>query len=226
MDTIVEKVGLYDILGVFLSGMFFVVFSLLLNVPLNRVIEITDNDSINVFIFILLGIFSGIILQEISSVIDKKLFKFREKARVNFLNYNNAVFNNDLELRSYRKLANKILRLNKNSTYIYSHYENEYVFFYCKTYLETHGAGNKINLINALYAMSRSFILSIPLCTVLYLRCNTISSDSCEFITILIFCSLLTWLFYNRTKRYAFYRVRVLLRYYKTIKESHPESHP
>lgn len=71
MDTIVEKVGLYDILGVFLSGMFFVVFSLLLNVPLNRVIEITDNDSINVFIFILLGIFSGIILQEISSVIDK-----------------------------------------------------------------------------------------------------------------------------------------------------------
>ena len=101
MDSALDKVGLYDFLGVFLSGMLLVVVSLYLDLPLVNLIENTNNDIINVILFMLESYFLGLILQESSSAIDKKYFKFREKARSNFLNDDNKIIDNELELKSF-----------------------------------------------------------------------------------------------------------------------------
>ena len=100
--------------------------------------------------------FLGVILQEISSAFDKKLFKFREKARCNFLNASSGIVSNELELDSFRKLANKILN-KTNDDKIYNEAENEYVYFVCETFLEAYGKSD-------IYAMSRSLMVSIPSC--------------------------------------------------------------
>ena len=79
----------------------------------------------------------------------------------------NKIIDNELELKSFRKLANTILKIQDNN-HIYSKNENEYVYYQCKTFLETHGKNDKVNRINSLYAMSRSLIVSLPLCLIVF----------------------------------------------------------
>lgn len=223
MDSALDKVGLYDFLGVFLSGMLLVVVSLYLDLPLVNLIENTNNDIINVILFMLESYFLGLILQESSSAIDKKYFKFREKARSNFLNDDNKIIDNELELKSFRELANKILSIQDNN-HAYSKDENEYVYYQCKAFLETHGKSDKVNRINSLYAMSRSLIVSLPLCLISYFICNIkslgVQSFLCvqSFIVIFIM-ALLIFIFYRRTKRFSTCKVRVILRHYKILNE-------
>lgn len=223
MDSALDKVGLYDFLGVFLSGMLLVVVSLYLDLPLVNLIENTNNDIINVILFMLESYFLGLILQESSSAIDKKYFKFREKARSNFLNDDNKIIDNELELKSFRELANKILSIQDNN-HAYSKDENEYVYYQCKTFLETHGKSDKVNRINSLYAMSRSLIVSLPSCLISYFICNIkslgVQSFLCvqSFIVIFIM-ALLIFFFYRRTKRFSTCKVRVILRHYKILNE-------
>jgi len=217
VDSALDKVGLYDFFGVFLSGMLVVVVSFYLDLPLVNLIENTDNDIINVILFMLESYFLGLILQEASSAIDKKYFKFREKARSNFLNDDNKIIDNELELKSFRELANKILSIQENN-HAYSKDENEYVYYQCKTFLETHGKSDKVNRINSLYAMSRSLIVSLPLCLISYFICNIKSLDVQTFIVIFIMI-LLILIFYRRTERFSTYKVRVILRHYKILNE-------
>ena len=120
------------------------------------IFENIDNDIVNNILFMVESYFLGVILQEISSAIDKKLFKFREKARCNFLNASSGIVSNELELDSFRKLANKILN-KPNDDKIYNEAENEYVYFVCETFLEAYGKSD-------IYAMSRSLMVSIPSC--------------------------------------------------------------
>lgn len=217
MDSILDRIGLYDFLGVFISGMLVVVVSYYLNFPLVNLIENTNSDIANVIILILESYFLGMILQEASSIIDKKYFKFRQKAQSNFLNDNNNVINNELELKAFRKLANKILK-KQTDNHVYSKDENEYVYYQCKTFLEIHEKSDKINRINSLYAMSRSLIVSLSLCLVAYAIYNIKSFSIQAFIVILILV-LLIFIFYRRTERFSTYKIRVILRYYKILAE-------
>ena len=66
MDSALDKVGLYDFFGVFLSGMLTVIIYHFLGMPVTFFTEFTENDFIAVLFFLL-----GLILQEISSKIVK-----------------------------------------------------------------------------------------------------------------------------------------------------------
>lgn len=212
MDSALDKVGLYDFFGVFLSGMLAVVISYYVGIPIMIFTENTDNNFIAVLVFLLGSYFIGIVLQEASSLLDKKFkyFKFREKARTDFLNTNNSVVENTLELKDYQVLANEILSKNQASE-TYSNTECEYVYYYCKTYLEVHCKNDKVNRINSLYGMSRNLLVALPVIIVVYIYFNYKS------LNILIVGSLcvLAVLFYNRCKRFSKYKVRVILRQYK-----------
>lgn len=212
MDSALDKVELYDFFGVFLSGMLAVVISYYVEIPIITFTENTYNDFIIILIFLLGSYFIGLVLQEASSLLDKKIkyFKFREKARTNFLNTNNSVIKNTLELKDYQVLANEILNKNDDSE-IYSNTECEYVYYYCKTYLELHYTNDKVNRIISLYGMSRNLLLALPIITARYIYFNYKSLD------MLIVGSLCASaiLFYKRCKRFSQYKVRVILRQYK-----------
>ncbi len=66
--------------------------------------------------------------------------------------------------------------------------------------------------------MSRSLIVSLPLCLIAYFICNMKSLGVQNFIVIFIMV-LLILIFYRRTKRFSTYKVRVILRHYKILNE-------
>ncbi|OKZ75554.1 MAG: hypothetical protein BHV87_05735 [Clostridiales bacterium 36_14] len=219
MNSALDKVGVYDFFGVLLSGMIVIVVSCCLDLPLINLIANVENDIVNAILFLVGSFFLGLVLQEISSVLDKKVFKFRENARCKFLNDENKIIGNELELKSFRELANKILN-KSNDDQVYNETENEYVFYLCKTFLETHEKCDKANKINSLYAMSRSLIISMPLCLSAYYRYNIkLFSFSRQDLVVTFIMAMLTVIFYKRAKRFAAYRVRVILRQYKILNE-------
>ena len=135
MNSALDKVGVYDFFGVLLSGMIVIVVSCCLDLPLINLIANVENDIVNAILFLVGSFFLGLVLQEISSVLDKKVFKFRENARCKFLNDENKIIGNELELKSFRELANKILN-KSNDDQVYNETENEYVFFDQEWYKE------------------------------------------------------------------------------------------
>lgn len=215
MDSALEKVGLYDFFGVFLTGILVVAIALFLNLPLTSLFVNTENSAINFILFILECYFIGVILQEISSVIDANFFKFQKNARSFFLNENNKIIKNESELQSFRLVANKILGINETN-HKYTTAENEYVFFHCKSFLEIEGKADAVERINSLYAMSRSLIVAITLCLFGYLFNNSLT-PSAETYPIVFTLLILICLFFRRANRFSKYRVRKILRLYITL---------
>lgn len=79
MDSALEKEGLYDFFGVLLTGILVVALALFLNLPLTPLFVNTEYSIINLILFILECYFIGVVLQEISSVIDAKIFKLKKR---------------------------------------------------------------------------------------------------------------------------------------------------
>lgn len=211
MDSALNKVGLYDFFGVFLTGILVTAIFLCLDLPLAFPLEHTDNAVINLILFILESYFIGVILQEISSFIDRHILKIQKTSRSTFLN-SNKIIKNELELASARHSANEILKIN-DAGHIFTNSENEYVYFHMKTFLETHDKMDAVERINSLFGMSRSLTAALSFCAILYFICNIPYSFAVTLLVVL-FLILLIGLFYRRTKRFSRYKVRKIIRLY------------
>ena len=163
MENALNRVGLYDFFTILLSGMTAIIINYCINGDLeDDLTKILDDKFSSIIAFLLLSYVIGMILQEISSFLDKKIdiFKFRQKARENFLNEHNKVVKNKIELKEYQKLANKILEKNQTPEE-YTKEECEYVYYYCKTQLELNCKSDKMEKINATYGISRSLMFAL-----------------------------------------------------------------
>ena len=211
MENALNRVGLYDFFTILLSGMTAIIINYCINGDLeDDLTKILDDKFSSIIAFLLLSYVIGMILQEISSFLDKKIdiFKFRQKARENFLNEHNKVVKNKIELKEYQKLANKILEKNQTPEE-YTKEECEYVYYYCKTQLELNCKSDKMEKINATYGTSRSLMFALIIIGIQYLYYN----KSLSGVIFVVLC-ILIGLFY---KRFSEYRVRVILRQYKSL---------
>lgn len=215
MDSALDKVGLYDFFGVFISGMLAVGLGIILDIPLNIIIENTNNDIISIILFMLESYFLGLILQEIASFLDEKILKFRKKAMTNFLNENNKIITNKLELKDFKILASKILNMQETNCE-YNEDQSRKVYHSCKTYLEIYEKDTKDKRINSLYAMSRSLMVLFFVYSIIYLLLHVPTFD-CKDFMIIFSLVLLTYIFGRRAKRYSMYRVRDILRKYQML---------
>ena len=214
MENALSRVGLYDFFTILLSGMTAIIIDYCINVDLeNNLTKILNDKFSSIIAFLLLSYFIGMILQEISSFLDKKIniFKFRQKARKNFLNEHNKVVKNKIELKEYQKLANKILEKDQTPEE-YTEEECEYVYYYCKTQLELNCKSDKMEKINATYGISRSLMFALIIIGIRYLYYN----KSLNIVIFVVLCVIIA-LFYERCKRFSEYRVRVILRQYKSL---------
>lgn len=214
MENALNRVGLYDFFTILLSGMTAIIIDYCVNTDLERdFTKILDDKFSNIIAFLLISYFIGMILQEISSFFDKKIniFKFRQKAMRTFLNEHNKVVKNKIELKEYQKLANEILKKDQTPEE-YTEEECEYVYYYCKTQLELNCKSDKMEKINATYGISRSLMFAlIIIIGIRYLYYN-------KPLSVIIFgvlCMVIFFL-YKRCKRFSEYRVRVILRQYKS----------
>ena len=197
MENALSRVGLYDFFTILLSGMTAIIIDYCINGDLEKNLTKTLNNKFNnIITFLLISYFIGMILQEISSFFDKKIkiFKFRQKAMRNFLNEHNKIVKNKIELKEYQELANKILKKDQTPEE-YTEEECEYVYYYCKTQLELNCKSDKTEKINATYGTS---------------------NKSLSGVIFVVLC-ILIGLFYKRCKRFSEYRVRVILRQYKSL---------
>ena len=211
MESILKRIGLYDFFAILLSGMIFLIMSIYLEIPIYNFNLFINSEFLNCVIFVLFSYFVGLIFQEIGSLIDKNipLFKFREKARSNFLNVGNNVTKNPIELHDFQKVAKNILHLDKEHT-IYSAVECEYVYYYCKKKLELCASSDKIDRLNSIYGMSRSLLVAVFFVLITYFICfcrNFIYLNILKIIIMVVFI----FLFGYRCKRFAEYKVREVL---------------
>lgn len=219
MDSALEKIGLYDFFGVLISGMVSVTVCHLLQLPVLSLITVSSNtnkgdSAIDVLLFLLTCYAIGLILQEVGSIWDKKVWKFRERARTTYLQKNDEIIGNKYETQKIVDLAKKILKKDADNL---DAEKCEYIYHYCKTRLEVQNKNEKINRINSLYGMSRSFLVAIPLIALAYCLYY---KEVCSRLLFIVGACCVWYMFYRRAQRFAEYRVRVVFRQYIDLCEN------
>lgn len=132
MDSAVAKIGLYDFFCIFLTGMIVLSLCLLIKLPILEAFDLNiENEALEILIFLLSGYFIGLVLQELSSYIDRKWWKFREKACLDLMNNIKPENKNQIEVEKRRILAKRLLQRETLETQ-YTKDECDYVYYYCK----------------------------------------------------------------------------------------------
>lgn len=223
MDSIVNRLGLYEFFSVFVSGVI---------VTLTGDLVLFEGKycmNMNTVKLLILSFFIGYVLHIISSILDKKLscFQFRIKASRDFLKNDNKVVKNALELKEFQKTANAILHRKEGD--IFSKEETGFVYQHIRTYIELYCQSDKEHKINAIYGMCRNLTIGfvMVLITYVFLFILSFQCQKEDFIIKLHIFSfkpliaggllLCVLVFLYQWHNYASYRVRVLLRQYRMI---------
>lgn len=218
MDNIIDKLGLYDFFGVLIPGMTFLIILSYIDFQIVEGMLPFSSSIFQVIIFVLISYILGTLIQEIASFLDEKFTKMRIRAREQFLG-NNPLFKGG-ELLEVKKVANKLLKKDKSNN-CFTNIECSKVFYECKAYLENNGKMGKADRLDAVFAMSRDFII----CNIGLLLCliYTIRDSQWYFrhldVVIIIYLILSSVIFYRRANRYSEIRVRTILRQYIIMKK-------
>lgn len=222
MDNLLDRFGLYDFFGLLLPGMLFLIVLYYMDFPLIQEGRFPSSPTFMVIVFILLSYIVGTLIQEIASLLDEKCFKMRIRAKEKFLDSEKTFFK-DEELEEVMKISNKILKKNSNNK-CFTNSECSKVFFQCKAFLENKGKMEKANKLDALFAMSRDFIVCnfcILICqviTIIYEICHKSFVLSFSCIVVIVYAILSLVIFFVRAYRYSKLRTKTIIRQYIDLK--------
>ena len=223
MDSVMEKMGIYELFTVFGAGMLScTIWYCAAGLPKIKYLD-SEHSSIIVLGVLTFCYMIGMILQEYSSILDRKYFKFREKACKLFLNDDNKIIENIEELKRFRKVWEKTLNKADNN---FQSNEAELFFNIAKTYLERNVDNSNISRINSIYGMSRSLFISIILTIAITIFTGVLWNPQfkiMECIFFKIFLCIVEFsigiLFLYRAKKYAEIKVRTIMKYYADAME-------
>ena len=243
MESVIEKIGVYDLLSVLIAGVISVISIRILDLSYCRFIADNVPQSMNMVFLLFTGVFVGMIIQEIGSVLEKNcpLLKFKENGINTFLKNQlecNDVFENKLEIEMARKKAHKILKKTspdntkgEEENQDYDKAQSYYIFQKMKESVSKHKDYTKIDMINSLGSLYRSLCVWFGLLFILYIvdvgiRFHTkvvwvipYPKASCVWKIIqlcLVSGSILFFAkcMYCRTKQFRNYRLRAIVRLY------------
>lgn len=209
MNEVFNKLGIYDLIAVLLTGICISALSLL---SIRYVFEFdnyfTSNLEINeTFLFLIISYFVGLTFQEIGSFLQR-----------NFLNKNNFLLkrcmkennksNFSLTVEEKKEIYNII---SKKTNVDIQQMNEKFVFNYCKFYLINEGDTSRIDRDQSLSAMSRSLslffiVLSIFSIVSFCFTCNMVQLIS-FFVSLILFL-----LFFARCLRFNNLRFIYILR--------------
>ena len=193
------------------------------NCPIIQEEQFPSSQTLRIIAFVLLSYIVGTLMQEMASWIDDncKIMKMRIKAGENFL-ISNLLFK-DEEYEEIKKAANKIL--GKGQTYNrFSEGENYKIFNIYKSHLENNNKMDKADKLDAIFAMSRDFIvcnISILTCLIITVINKIIIKQfewSWSYAVILLYVIGSSAIFYKRAKRYSELRTKTIIRQYMDLK--------
>ena len=231
MDNILDKFGIYDFFGLLVPGMFLLYALICMDFPILILFDYPQSEVLLVSGFILLSYAFGIVMQEIGSFFDEKIIKWRKSARRNYFSEKNdnktimekikyyfvqEIYFEKEELEKIKRLVNYIIDDNIKD----EEDKCEQAFWKCKAYLENNDKMAKADRLNAMYAMSRDFIVcnvGIFLCTIYTLIVNPQNVDC--YIILFLYVILSTPIFYRRASRFIKLRLRTIMRQYMDLEK-------
>lgn len=214
MDNILERLGLYDFFGLLLPGIFFIVVLDLIDFPPINSFTYSESDVLKGIEFVLGGYIFGTIMQEIASFLDDHTKKIRLNAITKILS------DEKLSESEHKKIEELVKELSqKGEKHQPTEDECYDTFFICKEYLEEEDKMKKANKLDAIFAMSRDFIVCIFLLSICVVI-TMVENNLYTFYDWLFLFSLIIsiFIFYHRAKRYAKMRVRSIFRKYLKYK--------
>ena len=165
-----DQLGIYDFFNLIISGATFVCGICIINANIATYLfnDLSFMKSIGLLLFVYI---IGMILQEIGSIADKKIFNtytgFNRSVLKGELDKKyknettNKIIKNPLVLERYRQTADKLLQdfILEDEQRFDNEYVNGYVFSVCQYYVAINGKDKKVEKLRALFAMSKTLIV-------------------------------------------------------------------
>lgn len=214
MNKILDKLGIYDLVAVLLSGICIFTFTdLVLQMGYNISIDtILPEDT--TLLFLVISYFLGLIFQETGSFVQKEVTHKHNKILKRALNTSDDshIYMTEIEKRGVEFYVIEKLKLNVNED------NDNIIYNYCKFFFLENEDTSRIDRDQSLSAMSRSLSLFFMLIAVLVFFDTLFIASTIKYV--LIFISVfLAVLFYRRWIRFAVLRYTNIIRtfYYKVV---------
>ena len=221
MENIFEKMGIYDLFGLLIPGMFFLGYLIAVDCPLLGFFNAPQAGAIQGILFIVFSYILGSLMQEIASSVEKKMGWGRERAYENYLSDPKL---NEEEMKDIKK---EVYILNgkrdeKEKEEDLTPVECRNAFFICKAQLENQGKMDKADRYDGIYCMSRNLLVCNLMILFALIVCGLLrGSFQCrQTVAVLIYCAFSSPLFAYKAKRYSKMRIRTILRKYMNLKKS------
>ncbi len=216
MDKILDRLGIYDLWGVFIPGIIGWFSIKILFVYLNICFG-TGLGNVGDLSFILVcSYLLGTILHDFGRVVaGRLLYKRKKEPSYVYLSCANDLFN-EYEKQVYEKIMRKTIKITGNVKEEYM----RYFYDYCYEFLSAWQKSAKADKFESLYGMSRSlfcfYILMGTMVIVIYpiLIAYNFNIDVKRFIISVMVCFFLSSVFYRRALMFNESRVKVVLRTY------------
>lgn len=233
MDNLFDKMGLYDFFGILIPGMVFLGTMIVIDLPILDVFYVPDSGTVFVILFIVFSYILGSLIQEVGSLADKKWELWRYRASKKFLS--DSEFGKK-EIKDIEDLVYKTIGKQKEGSQkeILNEEDCKVTFFECKAKLENQGKMDKADRLDAIYCMSRDFIVcNLGILIVMAFssawgnivnklyKVNVIdtTNDVGLIILVLFYCVVSSLIFRVKASRYAKMRVRTILRQYISLQK-------
>lgn len=239
-----EQLGIYDFFNVVLNGAVFVSGISLINS--NAYDKLCENISFFKGIVLILVIYTiGMIIQELGSLVDKKILNIYRSMSNSLLKphfryektASNGIVENPLLLNQYQINASDLLNNSYDSTKkdFKNNFVNGYFFATCQYLVSIYGKDKKVEKLRALFDMSLSIMvcfvllalftfvslfsnvnMSVDICNLMGFNFNGFEYFIDKFIMMIVF-SFMAYVFYIRAKRTMKNFLLILLGTYDAI---------
>ena len=213
VSKILDKLGIYDLVAVLLSGICIFTFSILV---LQLIYKIPIDINLQVYetlLFFVLSYFLGLVFQEISSFIQKSTHKNNRLLKAALKTSNNShIFLTDIEKNGVYLYVTEKLNLNPDED------NDNIVYNYCKFYILENSDTTRIDKDQSISSMGRSLSLYFALLTfIVFVNC--FFQPSIIKIVLVIISVCFSILLYYRCIRFAKLRYINIFRifYYNVV---------
>lgn len=212
MDAFMEKLGIYDLIAVFMTGLIVSIISMVIDTTfikseLNNFMYIDDK-----IVFLAISYFIGILLQEASSLIYRGLIFKNDKLLDQVFEVKNTLgyYISEKEIKKLKCLVSEKVSNSREN-------DNTFIYNMCKANVLKEG-NTRISMDQAMAGLSRSlslyfFLLTLVMLYLLFARLFTQQNINYYLVSAVVDFLISTLLFF-RYKRFTKMRYSNILRAY------------
>lgn len=216
-DKILSRLGIYDLLGVLITGICISTTSLLLLRTMRIHIELIRDEP---FLFFIFSYILGLVFQELASFVQRNLIhkKNRLRSKAVKTKKNHYLYMEEYEIDRINEYVRQALLVKDKKTPINLKEDTNIIFNHCKNYMAKHGDMTGCNRDQAIAGMARSLSLYCFFAPLFFLLLFSPCGNGYFSIWFYILVSgallLFSVLFYYRFRRFTLRRIIKIYRYY------------